>query len=205
MEDLNRTLNELAAVRGHLARGAYYRGYRASMVLLTGAVALAAMRLQPLLVPPGQPRLFVAFWVTVAAVNMAVAALAALAITRARGAAFARQQTVSVFGAAMATVMAGAAVTAGLVVARPDGIVFLLGFWCLLFAIGIFATLPFLPRAVGWSGVWYFACGVALLVTADSGLPLSPLGMGVSFGTGQALCALLLYLFLEKNGHDEEN
>ena len=204
MDNLNRTLAELSVVRAQLARGVYYRGYRAVVVLCTGVVAVAAARLQPLLVAPDRPRLFVLYWAAVAMVNIAIAATAALAAGR-NGDRLSQQQTISVFGAAVATLAAGALATVGITLARPDAIALLPGLWCLFFAVGIFATLSYLPRAIGWSGVWYFAAGMALLLASDSQLPLRPWGMGFSFGVGQILGAILFYFCLERNNHEQEN
>lgn len=205
MDNLERTLNELAAVRAHLTRGLYYRGYRAVVVLSTGVLAVAAARLQPLFIAPGQSRRFVLYWVAVALVNIVIAALSALARAGARTGTLRWQQTVSVFGTAMATLAAGALATAGIAFARPETIALLPGLWCLFFAIGIFATLPYLPRGIGWSGVWYCAAGLALLLAGDSDLPLKPWGMGLSFGIGQILCAVLFYFCLERSDHEQEN
>ena len=62
----------------------------------------------------------------------------------------------------------------------------------------IFAARPYLPRASGWVALYYWAAGLALLWRADGVDALSPWTVGGTFGIGQLLAALVLYLSLER-------
>ncbi len=200
MDDLQRALSGLEEVRAHLARGAYFRGYRAGIVLLTALTGIAAALLQPLLAPYGGTR-FVMLWFAVALVNITLAAAGVLAANARSGSAMARQQMLTVFATARPALLAGGIITFAIMFVRPDALALLPGLWCLVFAMGVFATLPYLPPALGWSGAWYVAAGAVLLAFADTPLPLSPWGMGIAFGGGQLIGALLFYCCLERN-HD---
>jgi hypothetical protein len=75
---------------------------------------------------------------------------------------------------------------------------FLPGLWAILFSLGNFASLPYLPRSIFWLALGYFLAGVVLLGLADSGLSLSPWGMGLTFGGGHIIAAALMYWSLER-------
>jgi hypothetical protein len=67
-----------------------------------------------------------------------------------------------------------------------------------IFGLGVFASRPVLPRPLLVVGVWYVAAGLGVLLLARGEQALSPLAMGVPFGVGQGLAAVLLYLTLER-------
>jgi hypothetical protein len=65
MEELDRALADITAIRSQLARGAEFRGYGPMTVAATGFVAVAAAGIQALWLPePASDRLgYVAIWV----------------------------------------------------------------------------------------------------------------------------------------------
>ena len=64
---------------------------------------------------------------------------------------------------------------------------------------GVFASRPYLPRAIGWVALYYLIAGTVLLAkSADLASP-SPWGMGVTFGFGQTVAGIVLYWDLERN------
>jgi hypothetical protein len=66
------------------------------------------------------------------------------------------------------------------------------GLWQLIFSLGVFASCRFLPRPMFAVGVWYLAAGLVCLVVASATRTLSPWMMGIPFGIGQLLVALIL-------------
>lgn len=74
------------------------------------------------------------------------------------------------------------------------------GLWAAVFGLGVFASRPYLPRAVGWVALYYLLAGVVLLILARPGVP-SPWSVGLTFGFGQAAAAVVLWFHLER-GHD---
>ena len=66
------------------------------------------------------------------------------------------------------------------------------GLWQITFGLGVFASCRFLPRAMLIVGVWYLASGLAALALAQGSLAFTPWTMGIGFGVGQTLVALVL-------------
>ena len=73
------------------------------------------------------------------------------------------------------------------------------GLWSILFALGVFASCRLLPRPCFAMGVYYLVAGTLCLVLARGSQALSPWSMGLTFGIGQLLTAVILYLTLERN------
>jgi hypothetical protein len=107
--------------------------------------------------------------------------------------AFGRRKTLKVVGQLLPCFAAGLIVTGGLLYLANDYIPLLPGLWAILYSLGIFASRPYLPRAIGWVGLFYLLCGSGLLVLAKGGLSLQPWGLGLTFGIGQLGAALVLY------------
>jgi hypothetical protein len=72
------------------------------------------------------------------------------------------------------------------------------GLWAVIFSLGVFASCRLLPRPMFWVGAYYLASGVAALVLARGDAALSPWAMVGTFGVGQLLAAVVLYLTLER-------
>ena len=73
------------------------------------------------------------------------------------------------------------------------------GLWQILFGLGIFASCRLLPRPIFWVAVFYLGTGLALLAVAHGESALSPWWMGLPFGVGQMLAAIVLYCTLERD------
>jgi len=66
------------------------------------------------------------------------------------------------------------------------------GLWQINFGLGVFASCRFLPRQFQFVGAWYLASGLVVLALSTGPLAFSPWLMGVPFGIGQGLVAVLL-------------
>ena len=77
--------------------------------------------------------------------------------------------------------------------AAPAELWLLPGLWQILFSLGVFASRGSLPPAIALVGFWYLACGLASLALAGGAHAFSPWAMGVPFGIGQALLAVIIY------------
>jgi hypothetical protein len=97
--------------------------------------------------------------------------------------------------------IAGAVLTFVLAVSAPASIWMLPGLWGMLFSLGIFASGRLLPRPIIWVAWYYLACGALSLALAQGVHAFSPWAMGVAFGGGQCLTAVVLYITLERQ-HD---
>ena len=73
------------------------------------------------------------------------------------------------------------------------------GLWSLIFGLGVFASYRLLPQQVFWIGLYYFFCGTVCLLWGRGDQAFAPWQMGISFGGGQLLTAVVLYWFLERS------
>jgi hypothetical protein len=90
-------------------------------------------------------------------------------------------------------VVGGGLVTVALLELAPQDLWLLPGLWHIFFALGVFASCHFLPRATFVAGVWYFGCGLTCLALAAPTHTNSPWAMGVTYGVGHLLVAVILY------------
>ena len=73
------------------------------------------------------------------------------------------------------------------------------GVWSVLFSLGVFASLPMLPRAAFSIGLHYLLAGLLCLRFAHGEAALAPWTMTLTFGVGQLLSAVILYCTLERS------
>ena len=95
--------------------------------------------------------------------------------------------------------VAGALLTVVIVRAVPESLWMLPGLWQIVYSLGIFASCRLLPRPTFWVAVFYLGTGLAVLALAHGEAALSPWSMGLPFGVGQVLAALVLYCTLERD------
>ena len=67
---------------------------------------------------------------------------------------------------------------------------------------GICASLVNLPRQMMWAAGWYFLAGAVSLVWMSEAKAFSPWSMGLPFGVGQVLVALVLHRAARSACHD---
>ncbi len=201
--ELREALEQIQEIRGHLATTETFRGYRAVSAAATGLMAVVAAFLQPRLVgDPGANLLpYAWFWTFTAIVALAGNGLQILYVYLRSQSAHRRATTRIVIGQSLPALIAGAVVTFALGSRGQAEICLLPGLWAVLFAMGVFASRRYLPRAIGWVGLFYLLSGSAVLVFLPGTAALSPWVMGAIFGFGQSAAALVLYWNLERNGH----
>lgn len=204
MVEIYKALDQIEQIHEHLARAEMCRDWRSGPVACGGVVALVAAAVQGASVGvPPTPRRFVEYWVAVAALNAAIAGFGMLKSYFSQPSPLIRRRSRILAGQFSPCIAAGALVTATLVGANFASIRFLPGLWAIIFALGVFAARPYLPRIIGWIGLYYVVAGGILLAIGANGTPdlaLAPWGMGLTFGPGQLLMGLVLYWNLERNG-----
>lgn len=194
-------LSQIEAIHEQLTKGEVYRGFQVPGLALSGLVGLLAALVQHHFVPTGEPINFVRYWLILAVPCGLLGSGTALYSYCFRENTFARRRTRRVLGQFLPCLLAGVAVTVGLVQSGQVHIPLLPGLWALLFGLGILATRPYLPRTIGWVALFYLVCGAALLSQASS---LAPAGwqVGGVFGLGQLATALVFSRNLERTEHD---
>jgi hypothetical protein len=181
-------LDQIDAIHEQLAKGETYRGFRAPGVAAAGVVGMLAAVAQPWLVD--DPGGFLAYWSTVAVACAVLAAGAGLYAHWFREDAYARRRSGRLMGQFLPCILAGAALTAA--APRAGLVPYLPGLWATVFALGVFAARPYLPRATGWVGLFYLSAGAWLLWREPSGLVPAGWEVGGVFGFGHLLTAFVL-------------
>ena len=195
MEELDRALADITAIRSQLARGTEFRGYGPMTVAATGFVAVAAAGIQALWLP--DPAADLLGYVVHLGGNRRHldrahrhrdgGALAAHPFGLADAMIHAATEQFTPAG------VAGALLTFVLFRFAPQSLWMLPGLWQIIFSLGIFASCRSLPRPMFAAGVWYLAAGLAGLAFANGAHAYSPWAMAVPFGIGQLLIAAVLY------------
>lgn len=196
--EIEKALEHLEEIHNQVHRSEFYRGYRSLLTAAMGGVALAAALLQPRFVDAGQPLTFVYFWVAVAGANFLLPTSQIFFHYFAHESVLERRKTRLAVGQFLPCLLAGAFLTFAVCKTDPAFIVFLPGFWSMLFGMGVYASKPYLPGAIHWMAAFFLLGGVALLALVPSGRSLSPWGMGLVFGLGLLMGAGILYFNLER-------
>ncbi len=198
MTELHRAISDIRSIRGQLARGTEFRGYGPATLTITGLLALAAAAAQRLwlgatAVWSGPPLIrYLSIWVPVAVVSFALIVAEAAMRTRRLHQGLAAQMMRSALEQFLPPLCAGLLLTVVIVASVPSSAWMLPGLWQIIFSLGVFASCRFLPPAMFVVGVWYLAAGLGCLALGSAGRTLSPWAMGVPFGFGQLLVALVL-------------
>ena len=198
--DVREAMSQISEIRSQLARTELFRGYRSVPVAFSGVLAGAAALAQAAWIPEPTRDLpaYLTLWLGSAAIAIAAAA-AEMAIRARQDPRWAREHTWLAVEQFLPCVVAGGLAT--LVIARsPEPVAWMLpGLWSIFFSLGVFASRRLLPRATTWVAFYYLLAGLAGLSLARGEVALSPWAMGLPFGVGQLLAALVLYRTLERD------
>ena len=198
--ELREALVQISEIRAQMARGQVFRGYRSVTTAVSGAIALIAAALQPVLVPEpaSHVKAYVIHWSAAAALSLAVVAVEMIVRARRSQSHVQSQLTLLAVEQFMPSVVAGALVTYVVPTYCPAAALLLPGLWIILFSLGVFASSRLLPRASFYVAGGYLLAGLLALVLATRGWAYWPWLMGLAFGTGQLVMAGVLYCRLEK-------
>jgi len=67
------------------------------------------------------------------------------------------------------------------------------GVWAMLYALGLFSTRPYLPRATGWVGLYFVVAGTLLVSFLPMEVIPSPWSIAGVFACGQIGLAFVLH------------
>ncbi|MCE5229991.1 hypothetical protein LLG95_10400 [bacterium] len=206
MVEIDKALDQIQQIHEHLARAEMCRDWRSGPVACGGALAIAAAAAQGVIIgAQPEPRLFVVYWVILAAIAALIAGAGMIKSYFAQPNPILRRRTRILAGQFAPCIAVGAVATAALAGSGAAAIQWLPGLWALIFSLGTFASRPYLPRIIGWVGLFYIVAGGVLLMLGARGEALSPWCMGLTFGPGQLVTGLVLYWNLERNGGRAES
>ena len=194
MQDLHQAMSEIHSIRVQVARGTEFRGYGPASIAFSGVLALAVAAAQSLWMIDHEHDFarYLAVWMCTAAVAVALTGIQTLVRARRVHSGFAREMIGSAAEQFVPAVVVGILLTAVLMRTAPQDTWMLPGLWQLMFSLGVFASCRFLPRQMFIVGVWYLAAGLYCLASGGPDRPLSPWAMGIPFGIGQLLVAVVL-------------
>jgi len=201
--ELHKALAEIHSIRGQLARSAEFRGYGPATLAATGVLAFVAATLQAhwLKEPGREVSAYLAIWVVTAAVSLALIIIETLFRARRVHSSLATEMVLSALEQFLPAIVAGLLLTVVLFQCARESLWMLPGLWQVLFSLGVFSSCRLLPRQLFAVGMWYLATGLACLGAGERAF--APWMMGVPFGIGQLLVALVLQFGYAQASHEE--
>lgn len=195
MRDLDKALADITAIRSQMARGAEFHGYGPMTVAATGVLAILAAVLQDVWLPEPTANIsaYLTLWVATAAISVLLIGIEMIARTRRMHSGLADEMIHAATEQFIPAGVAGALLTVVLYRFAPQSLWMLPGLWQIVFSLGLFASCRSLPRAMFGPAAWYLAAGLGSLAFATGPQALSPYAMGVPYGLGQFLIAIVLY------------
>ena len=203
MTDSDSALQHVARIRDQLAASTRFQGFAPAIVAATGMLAFALAVYQTVTADPAAgPRPALLQWTALAIICTAL--IGTEAVIRARRFHHAMADTMVTTTLRRFLPAGAAGAIAGIVIlaSAPEQAWVLPGLWQLLIAVGICASLVNLPRQMAWAAAWYFLAGAASLLLMSAANAFSPWSMGLPFGIGQLLVALLLHRAARSAAHD---
>jgi hypothetical protein len=181
--EISQALTQLAEIQDKLSRAQVYRGYRALTVALTGGCALLGGWLSQSFPAAQVWPLIAVLCVSVVALEMAYDYWVNFSRHQQRMARRVLHQFMPVLGLAAAWTCVW--------LYSGHSPTFLPSLWALCYGFCLLSSRPYLPAGVGWVGVFYGICGLAL--STQLGLTWHNLGMTLTFFLGQSLLAAVLH------------
>ena len=195
MKELRQALSEIHSIRSQVARGTEFRGYGPASIAVSGFLALLVAAAQAQWMTKSAPAdlmIWLGVWVGAAAVSVLLTGIETFARARRVHVGLAREMVQSAVAQFLPAVMVGFLLTVVMVRTAAQECWMLPGLWELIFSLGVFASCRFLPRQMFAVGVWYLAAGLFCLAAGSATRTLSPWTMGIPFGVGQLLVAVVL-------------
>lgn len=193
MDELSKALSDIRRIRQQVAESTEFRGYGPATVAGTGLLAaIAALGQSKWLPDPGgHHSAFLGLWIGTAAVAVALISCEMYARTRRMQSGMADAMIRTAAEQFLPAVAAGILLTVALMRYVPGSFWMLPGLWQVIFSLGVFASCRFLPRPMIVAGAWYLITGLVLISLADD-RAISPRAMGIPYGVGQTLVAMIL-------------
>jgi hypothetical protein len=203
MNDLHKALGDISSIRRQVAHSTEFRGYGPATLASTGVLAVAAAGAQSIWLPDPASRIsaYLTIWIWSAVLSAGLIGIQMFARTRRIHSGMADEMIRMAVEQFLPSAGAGALITFVLVRSVPSATWMLPGLWQIIFSLGIFSSCRFLPRAVAAAGAWYLLTGLTCIALGDN-RALSPWAMGIPYGAGQLLVAVIL--LAAKQSREEE-
>ena len=201
MRELRQALADIDAIRTLVARETLFRGYGPRTTAASGLLALCVAAGETIWQKThgSNATIFLSVWVCTAVAAAAFSVTETVLRTRRMHAALWKQKIQMAIEHFLPAMVVGLMLTVVLERVAPGETWMLPGLWQLAFCLGIFASCRFLPRPMFVVGLWYMVTGLVCLAIGGVDHELSPWSMGIPFGVGQLLIAVVL-----KHGNENE-
>lgn len=197
--DIDKAVNQISDIHRHLAKSEIFYGYKPKAVFMVGISAFIAAVVQNWLMIPANNVIFLAQWLVLASIVIVIMGGNIIYNYLKSGSNFEIHQMSKVFLQFVPSLAGGSIITAVMMLLESSALVFLPGIWAILFSLGIFSMRPYLPKMVGFVGLFYLFAGGILLLLVRYDLSCSSWGLGLTFGLGHLFTALILHLDVERN------
>lgn len=201
MRDLERALTDIRAMRSQIARGTEFRGYGPAAFAASGVLAVAAALLQShwLDNPAAEPLAYLGLWIGTALASAVLIGIDVVTRSRRVHSGIADEMIQSAVEQLLPAAVAGVLLTVVLARFAPQALWMLPGLWQIMLSLGVFAACRMLPAPLLSVGVWYLATGLTCLAFANGPQAFSPWAMGLPFGIGQLLAAVLIHFIGQRD------
>ena len=203
---LRDALSDIADIRAVLDRNQSIRGFRSIAIGVSAGFVLLGSFLQLHLNVHNTPSLYLDIWLCVAIASLLITAVEMIVRGRRSNEFAVWKMHGRVIGSLMPSFLAGAIVTAALIIDlksnefrffRPN-MWLLPGIWSLIYSLGLFSCCTLLHRATRWAAVYFFIAGCIYLWGNWSPRTVEAWHMVAIFGVGQSLLAAILYWKVER-------
>lgn len=194
MTELHKALGDIDSIRKQMATTTQFRGYGPATLAATSVLAIAGAIVQAKLVPVPTNSIstYLSIWIVTAAIAASLSGVQMYTRARRIHSALSQEMIHMAVEQFVPSMLAGTFITIVLVRSATSAVWMLPGLWQVIFALGIFASCRFLPRAMVAPATWYLLTGLACLSLGDD-RALSPWTMGAAFGIGEMMIAGVLY------------
>jgi hypothetical protein len=192
--ELHKALGDIDSIRKQMASTTQFRGYGPATLAATSVLAIAGALVQARLLPEpaNSVSTYLSIWIVTAAVAASLSGVQMYTRARRIHSALSQEMIHMAVEQFVPSMLAGTFITIVIVRSAPSAVWMLPGLWQVIFALGIFASCRFLPRAMVAPATWYLLTGLACLSLGDD-RALSPWTMGAAFGIGEMMIAGVLY------------
>lgn len=195
MNELNKALDDIAALRSQVARSSEFQGYGPTTLAATSGVAVIAAIAQGYFIP--QPALdvfaYLALWVGAAGLSVILIALEVVTRSRRAHSGLAHEMVTSAAEQLLPAIAAGVLLTCVMARSASESLWMLPGLWQILLSLGLFSSARSVPRPMIITGGFYLCSGLACIAFAQGEDAFSPIAMGAPFGVGQLIAAVLIH------------
>jgi hypothetical protein len=193
VKELRKALSDLDAIRRQVAMNTQFRGYGPASIAVSGAFALLIASVEACWRNDSHDfPAFLTVWIATAAITVVLTAVEAIARARRVHPGFASQMIKAAADQFLPAVTISVLLTVVFAKFAPQELWTLPGIWQLMFSLGVFSSCRFLPKSTFLVGIWYLITGLCCLVVQSKTRDFSPWSMGIPFGIGQLLVAVIL-------------